>query len=160
MKRRVLFRRGVFVLIALMAVAAIVLVSCKDKQPTEAPKSEYLTFELNDDKKSYSVSCNNDEVTEISIPFMHNWLPVTRIAESGFNAVRLETLTIPSSIRSIGDWAFEHCDSLERVNYGGTIGDWCGIELDGGGAIVITQVRPRCIMQVGFLSWKTAPGRK
>ena len=39
----------------------------------------------------------------------------------------LESITLPSSLTSIGSQAFNKCESLEKVYYNGTIEDWCNI---------------------------------
>ena len=43
---------------------------------------------------------------------------------------RLTSVTIPVSITSISNYAFEHCDSLATVNYRGTEEQWNAINID------------------------------
>ena len=51
-----------------------------------------------------------------TVPSSYNGLPVTRIHDSAFeDNTTLRTVTIPSSIKSIGDSAFEGCSALVKV---------------------------------------------
>lgn len=43
----------------------------------------------------------------------------------GLNA--MTTVTLPTSLDTVWDAAFEGCDHLVRVNYNGSLADWCGI---------------------------------
>ena len=43
------------------------------------------------------------------------------------NNDNLVSITIPASIKYIADFAFEGCDSLERIYYEGDFSDWCRI---------------------------------
>ena len=57
---------------------------------------------------------------------------VTEIKAYAFSGCStLTSITIPSSIINIGDYAFYECDSLKKVNYLGAIEDWCRINHDG-----------------------------
>ncbi len=42
----------------------------------------------------------------------------------------LHTITIGSGVISIGQYAFAYCNSASRVNYTGTITQWCNIKFD------------------------------
>ncbi|MBR2479906.1 MAG: leucine-rich repeat domain-containing protein [Clostridia bacterium] len=62
-------------------------------------------------------SGRNFNLEEIEIPSTHNGKVVTRILERGFSDCdSLKSVTIPDSVKSIGDSAFSGCNSLERVN--------------------------------------------
>lgn len=53
---------------------------------------------------------------------------VTTIGNYAFNDCNgLTSITIPCSVTSIGNTAFNLCSNLTRVNYSGTISQWCGI---------------------------------
>jgi len=93
---------------------------------------------LND--TAYEVSRGEAIDTDIVIPPMYNFLPVTRIAEAGFSSnasltsivipntittianfaflgcSNLESITIPTSVTSIGEYAFANCQSLTSLS--------------------------------------------
>ena len=47
---------------------------------------------------------------------------------SNFN--NITDLTLPSSVKTIGAYAFEYCSSLENIYYDGTFEDWCNISFE------------------------------
>lgn len=76
-----------------------------------------LTFELNEDGKSYYVaSCDSAVSGELIIPATYNGLPVTGIADFAFHLLEnLTSVTIPDSITTIGYAAFAHCEKLTNL---------------------------------------------
>lgn len=92
-----------------------------------------LSYELNSDKESYSVSITNgfdkDQTPEsIVIQAQYNGKPVTSIAESAFShCSNLRRVTIPDSVTSIGESAFNYCDSLTSIIFTGTMAQWNAI---------------------------------
>ena len=76
----------------------------------EAASKSDLTFKLNGDGKSYYVHyCSYFASGELVIPSTYNGLPVTRIGNSAFSdCTSLTSVTIPDSVTSIGDWAFDN----------------------------------------------------
>ena len=89
--------------------------SCGDSNETEG--SEGLEYALNIDGDGYYVKgigiCTE---TKIIIPSEYEGLPVTEIGYGAFmDCDLLESISIPSSIISISDYAFKGCFSLENV---------------------------------------------
>ena len=76
-----------------------------------------LTFELNDDNNSYSVSgCKKSASGALTIPATCSGKPVTGIGESAFqNCTGLTSVTIPNSVEHIGDSAFDYCTGLTGI---------------------------------------------
>ena len=54
------------------------------------------------------------------------------------NCKLLTSITIPNGVTNIGNNAFLNCNSLNRVDYIGTISDWCNITFEGASANPIT----------------------
>ena len=75
-----------------------------------------LTFTLNGDGTEYSVTYFNPLASgELVIPSNHNGLPVTEIEHSVFQGTNLTSVTIPSSVISIGMDSFYYCQTLSSV---------------------------------------------
>ena len=121
---------------------------------SSAASVDDLTFELNDDGVSYSVTdCGEFADGEIVIPSTYNELPVTIIGDYAFqncpkltsiiipdsitsiggwafySCNNLTSITIPASVTSIGDWAFSYCANLKNVFYAGSESDWSRITI-------------------------------
>ena len=54
--------------------------------------------------------------SEVTIPEKIDDLPVTEIGDEAFNDCMFKSVTIPSSVKSIGDYAFESCSSMKQLN--------------------------------------------
>ncbi len=98
----------------------------------KAAGTSNLTFTLNSDGKSYSVTdCDTSVTGEIVIPDTYNGLPVTGIGYSAFNGcTNLNAIVIPESIKTIGTSAFYGCVNLKDV-YAFDLAKWCEIEIYG-----------------------------
>ena len=79
--------------------------------------SEGLSFSLNEDKSSYSVSgLGNCTDTELIIPHKYNNLPVTSIHSRAFyGCTQFTIITIPDSITYINYGTFSGCSSLTSI---------------------------------------------
>ena len=96
-----------------------ILVVCVCLLPTksQAAIESDLTFTLNSDGVSYSVSrCNTAARGELVIPESYNEKPVTRISSNAFSHCNnLTSITIPNSITNIGYGAFYCCKGLTSI---------------------------------------------
>ncbi|MCL2630341.1 MAG: leucine-rich repeat domain-containing protein [Firmicutes bacterium] len=87
-----------------------------------------LRYELNADGNSYTVSKyvtsnidGTDRQEHIIVPSQYNGLPVTAIGERCFQPTdtaesRLVSIELPSTITTIGDFAFVNCARLQQIN--------------------------------------------
>ena len=87
------------------------VISYLEKNKFNYTNNAPLVFKLNEDGQSYSVAGHNITTeNKIIIPNTYNGLPVTSIENSAFLAcTSLTSVTIPNSIKSIGDNAFFNC---------------------------------------------------
>ena len=111
------------------AITLSIMVVCICLLPTQAQAASEndLTFMLNGDQESYSVvGCNNSASGDLVIPATYNNKPVTRIDDMAIYECRnLTSITIPSSITSIGRNAFEHSTGSINIT---DLAAWCKIE--------------------------------
>ena len=86
-----------------------------------------LSFELNEDYQSYSVSdCKSTAEGDVIIPSVYDELPVTAILEYAFSYCEgIKSVTIPDSVSSIGSGAFYGCSNLVFVDIVGEITEIC-----------------------------------
>ncbi len=83
----------------------------------KAASESNLTFTLNDDGQSYSVTgCNTSASGGIVILDTYTGLPVTTIGDYAIiNVYNLTTVTIPDSITNIGCCIFRDCNNLQSI---------------------------------------------
>jgi hypothetical protein len=75
-----------------------------------------LSFTSINDVTAYEVSRGTATATNIEIPPYYEGLPVTRIANFGFqNLTTLISIIIPNSITTIGNSAFAGCNGLTEI---------------------------------------------
>lgn len=86
-------------------------------EPDEYFSIDGMSFRLNDDKKSYTLSNGPYGVTEVVIPETCNGLPVTAIADEAFYNRPLTSITIPDTVVSIGAKAFGSCRELSSFTF-------------------------------------------
>lgn len=84
-----------------------------------------LTFTLNDDGISYSITdCNESVIGEIVIPETYNGLPVTMVTGYSLGdyyygafskCTGLTSIRIPNTVKKIGNYAFYYCENLSSI---------------------------------------------
>ena len=74
-------------------------------------------------RSDYGKTCDS-----LVIPEQINRINVSMIRSSAFSGCsKFKSVTIPDSVTSIGNYAFEGCTGLTSVYYAGNISSWCGI---------------------------------
>ncbi|MCD8025414.1 MAG: leucine-rich repeat protein [Clostridiales bacterium] len=95
----------------------------------EATQETEITISSSDEDWDYALLDNdtaeitgyNGEETEIIIPAKIDTFTVVSVASEAFYASSVESVTFPSSVQTIGWWAFYGCDKLENVSLGSGI---------------------------------------
>ncbi len=113
------FLKTLLVFSALFCV--LLFAACQKKSPpAEFPdltvvKEPTLSFTLLEDD-TYSVSKGTlGGAIEIEVPAVYNGKPVTAIAASGFSGAVLSKITLPDTIKTIGQNAFSGCMNLDDI---------------------------------------------
>lgn len=75
----------------------------------------------------YMVTGYTGGESELFIPAIHNGAPVTKIVPRAFFASSITAIGIPSTVKSIGDLAFDGCRKLEKV-YITDLAKWCSVD--------------------------------
>lgn len=88
-----------------------------------------IIYNLNDDGTAYVVAdVASEKIKVANIPSVFTGLPVMSIAKRAFDmCASLESVTIPNSIVSIGEYAFHGCNRLTDV-YITDMSAWCNIK--------------------------------
>lgn len=84
---------------------------------SHAVTEDVLTFTLNDDGASYSVSdCKENAEGEMVIPSSYNDMPVTSVGFYAFEyCTKLTSIIIPDTVKSISPFAFPYCFNLTSI---------------------------------------------
>ena len=101
----------------LICLALLVALLVANLVMIQAASSSDLTFTLNDDGTGYVVTkCSTSATGTISIPATYNGKPVVEIGREAFlNCTKLTSVTIPSSVKTIGWYSFSGCTGLTSV---------------------------------------------
>lgn len=86
---------------------------------TACGEDEELRFTLSDDGEYYiceAARAADETITSVEIPSVYNGKPVAKIGHFGF--ISVTNLTIPDSVKVIGEQAFSGCAALESVTIG------------------------------------------
>ena len=88
-------------------------------QLTPTSNSYFKFTELSDGTYSVAVQSSNNISGTVIIPSVYNNMPVTAIAQYGFNSCyRIQKVVIPDSVIKIGKGAFEGCRTLTDITFG------------------------------------------
>ena len=108
-----------FSFLSSIVILAAVTLCCLFAVPTEAhaASSSGMTFLLNTDGASYSISdCNTSVSGAVELPAVYNGKPVTGIKKSAFSeCAKLTSVIIPNSVTTIDEKAFYYCSGLTSI---------------------------------------------
>ena len=115
MKKKIL----IGIIVGAVLVAAIIIGAVLLLDENKNGEKGQLEFDLNEDGKSYSVvGLGTYSDTDVVIPDTYKGKPVTKIADEAFfgnECAKITSITIPDSVTSIGDEAFQGCSSLTSI---------------------------------------------
>ena len=102
--------------VSFVGVVLLVAIICGVYYIAEYNTSDLLTYVVNSDQKTCTVTGAKDPSTLIlRIPNEIDGFAVTRIAPSAFKENEMQTVILPDTIEVIGDSAFYACDYLMKV---------------------------------------------
>ncbi len=112
------------VCLCLTTVAALSSCGCQKEEDTRVITATTTEPELVDengfgfiivDGKTLTLTKYSGTATDIEIPSEFEGKPVTEIKNGAFRETDIKSVSIPSSIKTIGDRAFTSCVKLEKV---------------------------------------------
>lgn len=151
-----------FIVLIALLLASITLIFAACKTPVETAPEEgtmefeedvsSFTFTLKDDD-TYEIGANYITAADIVIPTSYNGKPVSSIQRYAFKDRPILSVSIPSSIKTIEEYAFadctllsslkissslttikeyafKGCSEISYIYYDGTPNDWCGISFE------------------------------
>ena len=109
-------RKNLF--LRLFAAAVVLLCLIALPQATQAASIKDLRFVLNSTGDGYIVAdCDTLYASgSLTIPATYKGLPVTEIGNRAFRYSELTSITIPSTVTTIGDYAFSSCSRLKSIS--------------------------------------------
>lgn len=111
MKIRRFFNYLSAILLAFACICSpLILTSCDSDQ------TDQLTFKLNEDGITYSVTRYNGYGGTVTIPEYYNDMRVTEIKNGAFAGSTVKKIILPETITKIGQSAFQDCVSLKSIN--------------------------------------------
>ena len=101
--------------------------ACEEKHPEEGAMS-FRAVEEGGKITGYAVQGMGDyRGKELNIPAIYNGLPVTEIDENAFDGCDITSVSIPDTVKTIGENAFARCENLKKVNIE-SVESWCNID--------------------------------
>ena len=98
-----------------------------DAKPLTKVSTNKYRYYLSDTNKAYYLETVNKNITSCDLERELDGITVVSLASNAFsNCQYLESITIPSTLKSIGKDAFNPCPSLKKINIS-SIESWCNI---------------------------------
>ena len=89
---------------------------------------------------SLEYNCFEDCSLITSITFSNNFTQMYYTGQEFKNCTSLKSITLPASLRQVYSSAFENCNSLTKVYYGGTEAQWERVEILGDCALTTATI--------------------
>ena len=115
----------------LLCILTIPLVFCMlygCQKPNDVPtpneednRKQYENFYYTEDDNGITIAGYSGDEKSIVVPEEISGKPVVAIASKAFELQKFESIAIPESITSIGNYAFRHCINLKDVKINGKI---------------------------------------
>ena len=109
--------------LCLLAVAMALLCFAAFPQSVQADSPYYIQYEYDREKAGYIITdvYGGNITGNFTVPSSHNGAPVIAIDDGAFSSQGFTSVTIPSSIKSIGYMAFYFCRDLQYVTLSSSI---------------------------------------
>jgi len=130
-----------------IAVLVLVLVTVTACAPKYDDESDFETEPL-DGSKSVVITEYVGTKSEVRIPTKIQGLPVTAIGDNAFGNKNLTSVTIPTSVISIGTLAFAYCTSLSSISIPASITS-IGLGAFGGCSNITSITIPDSVASIG-----------
>lgn len=109
-------------LLTCLLITAFCFIGCSDEPIPDQTHSPYEDFELviDDDHVVLVGYTGNDPHVIIPAEYS-NGMPITEINYRAFGGCAIESVTIPDTITTIGDYAFYYCKQLTSIYWGANV---------------------------------------
>ena len=109
------------------SIAIIILIATTVISSFTLTHGKYEYTVISETQKTACISEYNGWETDVVIPSTINGYTITKIGERAFENGYMSSVTIPTSITLVEEYAFYSCDSLESMYYSGTADNWTKI---------------------------------
>ena len=113
MYKKSLKATALIAVVAILAVFALLGAACNNSEKVTDGTFEYALLKGGD---AYEITAlGNTKDLNVTVPSRFDGKPVTRIGDGAFSNAGIKSVTIPDSVFSIGEYAFNDCGSLIEI---------------------------------------------
>ena len=113
MYKKSLKATALIAVVAILAVFALLGAACNNSEKVTDGTFEYALLKGGD---AYEITAlGNTKDLNVTVPSQFDGKPVTRIGDGAFSNAGIKSVTIPDSVFSIGEYAFNDCGSLIEI---------------------------------------------
>ncbi|MBR6334930.1 MAG: leucine-rich repeat domain-containing protein, partial [Clostridia bacterium] len=119
-----------------------------------------FTYQVDDNDEVTITKLDSGTTGTVIIPSSIEGKSVIALGNGAFSDCGLVTeLRIPSSVKSIGNGALNGLTNIERIDYLGTLTQWCGVKLGNAGSVPFSitdsvYINGRIITEIGADDWQ------